>query len=402
MTLRFLAALLLVSALPGPLHAAGGEPGLRDMIGQMLLVGFRGATLDDDAPILRDIRERNLGGVILFDRDVLLGSSGRNIESPEQVRALTARLQAEAATPLFIAVDQEGGRVRRLKEERGFPAAPSARAMGQASPAATRLEGERTGELLAGLGVNVNFAPVADVDVNPDSPAIGRLERSFSADPDAVADHALEFCRGQQSQGVLSCLKHFPGHGGATEDSHLGLTDVSRTWTPAELRPYEILIPLGACPMVMAGHIFVRQLDDARPASLSPAVLTGLLRRKLGFDGLIVSDDMQMKAITAHYGAAEAMVMAVAAGTDILVFGNNLEYDPDIAAKAVDALERAVMDGRLPKGRIEESFRRIQAAKRDLNTALAARPELRRPSPAASAPATHFPGITLLAAQSVP
>jgi beta-N-acetylhexosaminidase len=371
MTLRLLATLLLVAALPSPLHAAGGETGLRDMIGQMLLVGFRGATLDDDAPILRDIRERNLGGVILFDRDVLLRSSDRNIESPEQVRALTARLQAEAATPLFIAVDQEGGRVRRLKEERGFPPAPSARAMGQAAPAATRLEGERTGELLAGLGVNVNFAPVVDVDVNHDSPAIGRLERSFSADPDAVADHALEFCRGQQSQGVLSCLKHFPGHGGATEDSHLGLTDVSRTWTPAELRPYEVLIPLRACPMVMAGHLFVRQLDDTRPASLSTAVLTGLLRRKLGFEGLIVSDDMQMKAITAHYGAAEAMVMAVAAGTDILVFGNNLEYDPDIAAKAVDTLERAVMDGRLPKQRIQESFRRIQAAKRDLNTALA-------------------------------
>ena len=124
--------------------------------------------------------------------------------------------------------------------------------------------------------------------------------------------------------------------------------------------------------MVMAGHLFVRQLDDTRPASLSPAVLTDLLRRQLGFDGLIVSDDMQMKAVTAHYGAAEAMVMAVAAGTDILVFGNNLEYDPDIAAKAVDTLERAVKDGRLPKGRIEESFRRIQAAKRDLNTALAA------------------------------
>lgn len=344
---------------------------MREMIGQMLLVGFRGLSVDSDSPILRDIREHNLGGVILFDRDVQLQAPQRNIQSPEQVRALTASLQAHARTPLFIAVDQEGGRVRRLREDRGFAPSPSAKAMGQGPPSRTRQEGERTGRLLADLGVNLNFAPVADVDVNPQSPAIGALERSFSADPDLVALHALAFCQGLTSQGVLPCLKHFPGHGSATADSHLGLTDISRTWTPAELRPYETLIPLGASPLIMTGHLFLSRFDEEHPSTLSRRVLTGLLRQRLGFDGVIVSDDMQMRAIASHYGLEEAVVLAVEAGVDILVFGNNLDFDPDIVPRAVDILTRAVQEGRLSRQRIQESHGRILAAKQLLATRLA-------------------------------
>jgi beta-N-acetylhexosaminidase len=362
--------ILLSALLPGSLHATD-QPPVRDMIGQMLLVGFRGTSVDRASPILRDIREHNLGGVILFDRDVQLQSAERNIQTPEQVRALTASLQASARIPLFIAVDQEGGRVRRFREERGFAPSPSAKAMGQGSPEQTRLEGERTGKLLADLGVNLNFAPVADVDINPQSPAIGALERSFSADPDLVALHVHAFCRGLLRQGVLPCLKHFPGHGSASADSHLGLTDISKTWTPAELRPYEMLIPLKASPLIMTGHLFLRQLDDAYPSTLSKAVLTGLLRQRLGFGGVIVSDDMQMRAIADHYGQAEAILLAVEAGVDVLVFGNNLDYDPEIVPKAIDILVKAVEDGRLSAERIAASYQRIQAAKEQLYTRFA-------------------------------
>lgn len=372
---RILSAMVFFVLVPGPLLAVD-EAALRDMIGQMMLVGFRGTAVGSDAPILKDIRERNLGGVILFDRDVQLQSPERNIQSPDQVRALTSILQASARVPLFVAVDQEGGRVRRFREERGFAPGPSARAMGQGSPAQTRQEGERTGRLLADLGVNLNFAPVADVDVNPDSPVIGRLERSFSADPDMVALHARAFCQGLLSQGVLPCLKHFPGHGSATEDSHLGLTDISKTWTPAELRPYEMLIPLQASPLIMTGHLFLRQFDDAHPSTLSRAVLTGLLRQRLGFEGVIVSDDMQMRAITSHYGLEEAVVLAVEAGVDVLVFGNNLDYDPNIVPKAMDILVRAVESGRIPPERIAASHRRILAAKEHLYTRLALGPKV--------------------------
>lgn len=362
--------ILLSALLPGSLHATD-QPPVRDMIGQMLLVGFRGTSVDRASLILRDIREHNLGGVILFDRDVQLQSAERNIQTPEQVRALTASLQASARIPLFIAADQEGGRVRRFREERGFAPSPSAKAMGQGSPEQTRLEGERTGKLLADLGVNLNFAPVADVDINPQSPAIGALERSFSADPDLVALHAHAFCRGLLRQGVLPCLKHFPGHGSASADSHLGLTDISKTWTPAELRPYEMLIPLKASPLIMTGHLFLRQLDDAFPSTLSKAVLTGLLRQRLGFGGVIVSDDMQMRAIADHYGQAEAILLAVEAGVDVLVFGNNLDYDPEIVPKAIDILVKAVEDGRLSAERIAASYQRIQAAKEQLYTRFA-------------------------------
>jgi len=373
---RTVACMALLTVVPGPLLAAE-QTLLRDMIGQMLLVGFRGTSVDGASPILRDIREHNLGGVILFDRDVRLQSPERNIQSPEQVRALTVSLQANARTPLFIAVDQEGGRVRRLREDRGFAPSPSAKAMGQGSPEQTRLEGETTGKLLADLGVNLNFAPVADVDINPQSPAIGALERSFSSDPDLVAIHAHSFCQGLLAQGVLPCLKHFPGHGSATADSHLGLTDISKTWSAAELRPYEILIPLQASPMIMSGHLFLRQFDDAHPSTLSKAILTGLLRQRLGFEGVIVSDDMQMRAIAEHYGLAEAIVMAVEAGVDILVFGNNLDYDPEIVPKAVEILAKAVEDGRLPAERIAASYRRIQAAKQQLYTRFACAPQAR-------------------------
>jgi beta-N-acetylhexosaminidase len=345
---------------------------LRAMIGQMLLVGFRGAELTDNAPILRDIREHNLGGVILFDRDAYLRSWDRNIASPDQLRALTARLRAEAATPLFIAVDQEGGRVRRLKEDRGFPPSPSAKTMGQGAPEDTRREGEETGALLAGLGINLNFAPVVDVDVNPQSPAIGALERSFSADPGQVALHAQAFAQGLRARGVLSCLKHFPGHGSAMADSHLGLTDISRTWSPRELIPYEILIPHKASPLIMCGHLYLRQFDEEYPCTLSPAVLTTLLRSRLGFDGVIVSDDMQMRAITDHYGLDEAILRAVEAGVDIVVFGNNLDYDPEITAKAVEILVRGVQSGRLSAERITASWERIKTAKAILGPSLRA------------------------------
>lgn len=356
-------SLILVLALFCPVQSSAENATLRAMIGQMLLVGFRGAELSADAPILRDIREHNLGGVILFDRDAQLRTWDRNIVSPDQVRILTARLRAAATTPLFIAVDQEGGRVRRFKEDRGFPPSPSAKIMGQGAPEATRREGEKIGALLAGLGVNLDFAPVVDVDVNSQSPAIGALERSFSADPTRVAVHALAFSQGLAAQGVLPCLKHFPGHGSAMADSHLGLTDISQTWSPSELIPYEILIPRGASPLIMCGHLYLRQFDPDYPCTLSPAVLTTLLRERLGFDGVIVSDDMQMRAIAEHYGLEEAILRAVEAGVDILVFGNNLDYDPEIAPKAVEILMRGVQGGRLSAERITASWERIRAVK---------------------------------------
>lgn len=343
---------------------------LRAQIGQLLLVGFRGATPPECDLIVRDIREHGIGGVILFDVDMTTtidsGKPGRrNIESPAQVRALLAHLQAQSSIPLLTAIDQEGGRVNRLKPAYGFPPSISHEELGRLDqPAETYRHAADTARTLAGVGLNLNLAPVVDLDANPDNPIIKGKGRSFSANPEAVARHAAEFVRAHRDQRVLACAKHFPGHGSAAGDTHLGLVDVTATWHERELIPFQRLVAAGLCDAVMSAHVFNAKLDPDHPATLSPAVQTGLLRTKLGFQGVIVSDDMEMKAISSRYGLEQSIPLALEAGIDLLCFGNNLGYDPDITAKAAGIIERAVTSGRLPAARIAESCERVLAIKR--------------------------------------
>ncbi|MDO9083213.1 MAG: glycoside hydrolase family 3 N-terminal domain-containing protein [Humidesulfovibrio sp.] len=361
-------------------------PELKRLAGQMLLVGFRGAEPGPDRPgdtlggrpgglpILGQIAELNLGGVILFDRDVALKSPERNITSPEQLRRLTSALQAAAsaagAPPLFIAVDQEGGRVQRLRAARGFPETPPAAELcPSGDPAPALCAGEQTGATLASVGINLNFAPVADVNVNPQNPVIGALGRSFSADPAEVGPCAGAFARGLKSQGVLTAAKHFPGHGSSSTDSHEGFTDVTATWTEAELIPFRELLRQDLADMVMTAHVFNARLDPAHPATLSRPVIGGLLRGRLGFTGVVVTDDLQMRAVAAHYGLKETVRLCVEAGADVLLIGNNLDHDENIAGKTLDALMELVAEGRLSPERLRESVARIQNVKRKLPAA---------------------------------
>lgn len=343
---------------------------LRAKIGQLLLVGFRGATPPECGLIVRDIRTHGIGGVILFDVDMTTtidsGKPGRrNIESPAQVRTLLAHLQAQSSIPLLTAIDQEGGRVNRLKPAYGFPPSISHEELGRLDqPAETYRHAVATARMLADLGLNLNLAPVVDLDAHPDNPIIKGKGRSFSADPEAVARHATEFVRAHRAHRVLACAKHFPGHGSATGDTHLGLVDVTATWHERELVPFQRLIAAGLGDVIMSAHVFNAKLDPDHPATLSRAVITGLLREKLGFQGLIVSDDMEMKAISSHYGLENSLPAAIAAGVDLLCLGNNLNYDPGIAGKAAGILERAVTSGRLPAARIDESCERVLAIKR--------------------------------------
>jgi len=345
-------------------------PTLREKIGQLLLVGFRGATPGECGLIVRDIREHHVGGVILFDQDMAGGTIDtanrrRNIESPAQVKALLAHLQTQARIPLLTSIDQEGGRVNRLKPADGFPASISHEELGRLDqPAETYRHAAATAQTLASLGLNLNLAPVVDLDAHPDNPIIKGKGRSFSADPEAVARHAAEFVRAHRAHGVLACAKHFPGHGSAAGDTHLGLVDVTATWHERELVPFERLIAAGLCDVIMSAHVINRRLDPERPATLSRAVQTGLLRAKLGFNGVLTSDDMEMKAISGHYGLAESVPLAIEAGIDVLCFGNNMSYDPGIAGKAAAILLRAVESGRMAESRIDESWRRVLALKR--------------------------------------
>lgn len=343
---------------------------LREKIGQMLLVGFKGARPGECNLALRDIREHGVGSVILFDLDMTgtIDSGGprpRNIESPAQVRELVQHLQASARVPLLVAIDQEGGRVNRLKPAYGFPESISHEELGQLDqPTETRRHAEGTARTLQAAGINWNLAPVVDLDAHPDNPIIKGKRRSFAADPAKVARHAAAFVEGHRAHGVLTCLKHFPGHGSAMGDTHLGFVDVTTTWHERELAPFQQLIAAGLCDSVMSAHVFNAKLDPERPATMSRAVITGILRERLGFQGVVTSDDMEMKAISSRYGIEHSIPAAIEAGVDVLCFGNNMAYDPDIATKAITIIERAVAAGRIPESRLDESCERVLALKR--------------------------------------
>lgn len=341
---------------------------LREKIGQMILAGFRGLQVSETDPIVQDLRTRNLGAVILFDQEMADKSiPWRNIQSPAQVRALVASLHRAVTSPLLVAIDQEGGRVNRLKPAYGFPETLSHEELGQRNdPDFTFQHAALIARTLADLGINLNLAPVVDLDANPQNPIIKVKRRSFHGDPEVVARHALAFARAHRQHGVFTCAKHFPGHGSAMGDTHLGLVDVTRTWTERELIPFQRLIEAGAADLIMTAHVFNARLDPARPATLSRPVLQGLLRERLGFRGLILSDDMEMKAITSQYGLEIAVQFGIEAGLDVLCFGNNLTHDPRIVDKVVDIIWRLVDRGQIPESRIDESYRRILALKQRL------------------------------------
>jgi len=361
-----------LTSVSGDARCNASREELMAMAGQMIMVGFRGlepSTTGPTAAIMDDVRNGRVGGIILFDYDVLLKSPLRNVQSPKQVAQLTAGLQRLAPVPLLVGVDQEGGRVARLKERHGFSPAPSAAELGQGRPEDTQRAAVTLGRELAACGINLNFAPVVDVNANADSPAIGRLGRSFSSEPNIVAAHAGAFVHGLRSTGVLSGLKHFPGHGSSTADSHLGLVDVSATWSERELAPYRLLLRRNLADAIMTGHLFNTRLDPEHPATLSRPTVHGLLRDELGFAGVVISDDLQMRAVTDHYSLREVIRLAVNAGVDLLLFGNNLEYDPHIAAKAQAIIMDLVESKELPCTRIQESHRRIMALKAKLRAA---------------------------------
>ncbi len=336
-------------------------------IGQMLLVGFRGLSVSDTSAIVRDICERHIGAVILFDYDVPSKTAGRNIQSPSQVVALCQSLQhfsrKHSSLPLLIAIDQEGGKVSRLKEKYGFAPTVSQAYLGALNRLdSTRFYARRTAEQLAALGINLNFAPSVDVNLNPQNPIIGAKERSFSSDPAIVTQHALAVIDEHRQRHILTAIKHFPGHGSSAADSHLGLVDVTQRWQRTELEPFRAIIAAQSADLVMTAHIFNATWDTV-PATLSRPILTKLLRDSLNFRGVIVSDDMQMKAIAAHYGLEEAIRLALQAGVDMLTFGNNMDYDEQIAQKVIAIIKRLVAAGVISRERIDESYRRILALK---------------------------------------
>ena len=324
---------------------------LHQKIGQMLLLGWM-----NDAQAEALVTEFAAGGVILM---------GRNIGTPAETSAQIARLQALAQqhglSPLFVAVDQEGGRVQRLGPPR-YAARPSQREIGASLdplPAARRAA-HSIGSELKTLGFNWDFAPVLDVDSSPQNPVIG--DRSYSPHPDTVAALGVAAIAGFQGDaGILACGKHFPGHGDTETDSHFALPTIRRSRAAldaVELIPFRAAIDAGLAA-IMTAHILFPALDSRLPATLSPTILTGLLREELGFNGLLITDDLEMRGVAEKWGAPEAAVLAVLAGADILLCCHEWETQRAIHA----ALLSAVQTGRLTEDRLDRSLARIAAAK---------------------------------------
>lgn len=313
----------------------------------VLQPGFSGTTAPDW--LLRRVGE-GLSSVGLF---------GRNIETPEQLAALTAQLRAER-DDVLVAIDEEGGDVTRLEVRHGS-SFPGNLALGAVDDLElTRAVAQELGRRLAECGVNLNWAPSADVNSNPGNPVIG--VRSFGADPHLVARHTAAYIEGLQAAGVAACTKHFPGHGDTAVDSHHALPRIDvdlDTLYARELVPFRAAIAAGS-RSVMSAHILLPALDPDRPATLSPQILTGLLRNELGYDGLIVTDGMEMQAISATYGIERGSVLAIAAGADAICVGGGLE-DEATVLRLRDALVAAVRTGELPEERLADAAARVRA-----------------------------------------
>ncbi len=369
-TVSLLACMLLLpmASLAATGKAAAGKeklPPLDVMLGSMLMVGFHGTTLEPDAPFLKAVQAGHVGHVILFTKNVSPDApkGPRNIVDRQQVAELTATLRKAAGNrPMFIAVDQEGGKVRRLRPEHGFSPMPSAKEMGRNAPSATGAIARSVGKELHDVGINVNLAPAADVDSNTENPDMGKLERCFSADPVQVAAHVQAFANGMEQSGVIPTLKHFPGQGCGSKDPHLGMNDVSMCYDKKrDIYPFAEAIRNGFKGMILSAHIVNRKLDGTWPASLSKKVVTGLLRQELGWNGVVISDDLQMGAIRKHHSLEETMRLAIEAGVDILLFGNNLQYSPATHVTAFATLSHLVNSGQVSRERIAQSYRRIKA-----------------------------------------
>jgi len=337
---------------------------LKQKIGQMLIIGFRGTEINRTSYISKAMNILNLGGIILFDRDNPSKEFPRNITDYEQTKKLISDLNKYSPSPLFISVDAEGGYINRLKEKYGFTNIPSAEQMGKGTVEETKNQANILGQQLKDLGFNMNFAPVVDVNINPENPVIGYLERSFSANPEKVYEHASSFIDGLHQNNIITAIKHFPGHGSSTKDSHLGIVDVTNTYQQEELIPYQKLIENGYSDMVMTAHIINTNIDPTYPATLSPLFIKNILRNQLNFNGVIVSDDMQMGAIVNNYGYDEAIIKAINAGCDMLIISNNgTTYDEKAPYDAVDIILKAVKKGEISEQQINDSYNRIQTLK---------------------------------------
>lgn len=334
-----------------------GASEIGSRLGQMLLVGFHGSEPSDawTKKIAVQLQDGTIGGVIFY---------GYNIESPEQFKRLVQFLAINSTNALF-ALDEEGGKVQRLAKEKGFGDYPSPATVSKKySPKEAYDIYKTMAKELKEYGINYNLAPVVDININLDSPIIGGLGRSFGKNSLRVTRYAKEFIKAHDSEGVLTSLKHFPGHGSAKGDTHKGLTDVSEVWQEEELEPFANLIDAGLARSIMSAHVINRNIDSL-PASLSQAHI-GILRGHLGYDGVVISDDLQMGAIAKEHTLKETVIKAINAGNDMLIFSNYFDPSEETPQIVLSIIKEALASGEIERDRIKEAIARIEKMKERL------------------------------------
>jgi beta-N-acetylhexosaminidase len=358
---KTLSLVFILLALSGFSRTDPPKDSIDMMIGQMIMIGIGDFNLvDGDEQIFDEVKAGKVGGVVLYEKNILF-------ESPKpELALLVETLQKNSSIPLFISIDEEGGRVTRMKTRYGFPKNVSAQYLGNMNNLdSTRYYAHQTASILSSFGINMNYAPVVDVNLNPRNPVIGKIERSYSENYNEVIEQAYHVIDQHNKRGVIPVLKHFPGHGSSRNDTHLGLTDVTETWQIEEMYPYAALIDSGVVKAVMTAHIVNKTLDGKKiPATLSKRIVTGMLRDFLGFEGVIISDDMQMGAIDNEYGLREAIRLSIDAGVDMLMFANNVkDYDMVTASTVHAIIKDLLFEGIVTRERIYQSFKRIMKLK---------------------------------------
>jgi beta-N-acetylhexosaminidase len=327
------------------------------MISKMVILGFNGENVNPNDEIYKNIKS-GLGGVILFDKDPNDKSKVKNVRSKEQLKRLTSQLQAISNQKLLISIDQEGGIVQRLKKEDGFVDTLKASEIALNGKDFARQSYSAMAKDLRYSGINVDFAPVVDLAINKQNKVIVTKGRSFGESSSEVITYASIFVDELKKEKVISVLKHFPGHGSSLADSHLGFVDITNTWSQKELEPYRYFIQNNKADMIMTAHVYNENLDKNYPATLSFSINTNLLRNRLGFEGVIVSDDLQMSAISKHYDLKQTVTLAINSGVNMLLFANQLAQ-PITLKQIVDTVYSQILNEQIPLEKIILSNQRI-------------------------------------------
>lgn len=352
---KIILILVMILSIQIPLFAAD----LNEMIGQMIIVGFVGDNVKSKGfkEVLKQVENNEISGVIFFED---------NIKNKEEFLKMTSALKnSKAKYPPFIAIDMEGGYVQRMNENNGFKNFKSAKQISKLTEDEAYKEYFEMAKMLKEADINLNFAPCVDLAVNKES-IIEQKERSYSNDPKVVVKYAKQFIKAHEKNNIITSIKHFPGHGSPTGDTHLGFVDATKTYSDNELYPYLYLADVSPLQTVMISHLYNKNIDKKYPASLSYQTIEKFLRVQTNFDGVIITDDLDMGAIRKNYDLYEIVSLSINAGENILLFSNRFEHDKKLVDKINLAIKRGLVDGYILSDNLVNSYERIIKLKKYL------------------------------------